>query len=172
MEELSSIWILGLAALLAGVVIGLLMARGTSGGRSRSQLVRDLEESRRELAEYRQSVSIHFAHTADLVNRLTDSYRDVHHQLSRSAQELCDDETLVARLMEEEKRPVLGERKPSPPPSGAPKDYAPRTDKEAGGTLAQDYGLSHKDKRQTETEAPGYADAASETDWQETDPRR
>ena len=160
MDELSTLWIVGVVALLIGAVVGLLIARSSTGGQSRHVLVEELNDTRRELEEYKQQVSVHFAQTADLVNRLTDSYRDVHQHLSKSAQKLCDDEVLVASLMAREQRPVLGSpvTEPSAEPEQdnvePPKDYALRKDPKEAGTLSEKYGLSKKTAAEQEPEVP------------------
>nr|WP_246480554.1 DUF1043 family protein [Motiliproteus sediminis] len=154
---MSTLWIVGVIALLIGAVIGLLIARSSSGGQSREALIEELNDARREMEEYKQEVSVHFAQTADLVNRLTDSYRDVHQHLSKSAQKLCDDETLVASLMAQEQRPVLtspatdNAEEQTDTAVEAPKDYAPKAPDDEG-TLSEQYGLKRKTGQESEEE--------------------
>ena len=161
MNDISALWMIGLVSVLAGVVIGLIMARlrERNGGRDALQL--ELDEARGELQRYKQDVGVHFAQTADLVNRLTDSYRDVHQHLSKSAQKLCDDKVLVASLMAQEQRPVLtappegaDEEAPESAPVEPPKDYAPRKDPKEAGTLSEQYGLHRRAAAAADDEAP------------------
>lgn len=161
MNDISTLWMIGVIAVLAGVVIGLVMARlnERSGGRDALQV--ELDETRSELEKYKQDVGVHFAQTAELVNRLTESYRDVHQHLSQSAQKLCDDETLVASLMAQEQRPVLAQPVKTESTDEQddstvepPKDYAPRQTDDDTGTLSEQYGLKNKGKNAKDEEPP------------------
>ena len=137
-----TIWLVGAATLVIGIVIGLLIARSSNQARSKEALIEELNDARRELEDYKIEVSTHFGQTADLVNKLTDSYRDVHQHLSNSARELCNDEQLLASLEhkpEPEKEATEAEQDQSP--VEPPRDYAPKTDPGAEGTLSEDYGL-------------------------------
>ncbi|MDX1570624.1 MAG: DUF1043 family protein [Xanthomonadales bacterium] len=59
------------------------------------------QELRKEFDAYREEVADHFAKTASLVNRLTDSYKDVFEHLQDGAHGLLDEEQLRARLQDE-----------------------------------------------------------------------
>ncbi|HEY5718274.1 MAG TPA: DUF1043 family protein [Motiliproteus sp.] len=150
MNDISTLWMIALIAVLVGVVIGLIMARMKERSSGRDALQTELDEVRSELQTYKQNVGVHFAQTAELVNRLTDSYRDVHQHLSQSAQKLCDDKVLVASLMAQEQRPVLAAQTANQTEElenesvEAPKDYAPRKNPQEAGTLSEQYGIKSK----------------------------
>lgn len=163
MEE-SNIWIIGIGALVIGALIGYLLGR--SGGTTDEQ--EQLSEVKQELEDYKSKVANHFEETADLVNKMTESYRGVYQQLATGAQVLCDADT--ARSIESSMTPQLSApkeveveaeseivetaavaEKPTKKAEDAdketlvepPRDYAPKhADQE--GTLSESYGLNTK----------------------------
>lgn len=156
MDE-SNIWIIGVVALALGALIGYLLGR--SGNDSGQQQA--LEDAQQELAEYKEKVAGHFEETADLVNKMTESYRDVYKHLASSAQTLCDAETarsiessMVPQLKaepapqaEKEVKPCCESKNPAADKSvEPPRDYAPKKPDEEG-TLSETYGLKEKEKQ-------------------------
>lgn len=164
MEE-SNIWIIGVVALLIGALIGYLLGR--SGGNSGEQ--EQLDEAKQELEDYKAKVANHFEETADLVNKMTESYRGVYKHLASSAQTLCDADT--ARSIESSMTPQLTAQKeieveePEEDSAAAkakdniaeeavtnaepPRDYAPKKPDQKG-TLSESYGLDDKESKHSE----------------------
>ncbi|MCV6588239.1 MAG: YhcB family protein [Marinobacterium sp.] len=160
--EQSSVLLIGIVALAIGAVIGYLMGRpGEEDTRDEQieALQKELEAANNELNSYRDQVNGHFARTAELVNNLTESYREVHQHLASSAQQLCKDgeaarsleAAMQPRLTDEDETvekeiPVVtdtvasNETDTTPEP---PRDYAPKKDNEEG-TLSETYGLHEK----------------------------
>ena len=157
--EQTSVWIIGVVALAIGGLIGFLLGRSGSDAGERQTLQRQLDETRDELGSYKQEVSEHFEKTAELVNQMTQSYREVHRHLAQGAQTLAAsenarlalEEALQPRLAdsrdesrdEEAPVPVItdvvenaeAEKMPEPP-----RDYATKAADEEG-TLSERYGL-------------------------------
>lgn len=144
--EANNIWIIGVVALAIGLLIGYLLGRAGKG--DDSALQQQLDQARQELDAYRLQVAGHFAETAQLVNRMTESYRDVYAKLATGAQVLCDAET--ARQVEATMLPQPTHTDIEEQPVAAateaedtlqpPLDYAPKRADEAG-TLSESYGL-------------------------------
>jgi len=93
MEEFS------LVSLLIGAAIGLVLGAGAlfawfryAGGAGGTASARRREEA------YREEGADHFVKTAELVNQLTDSYKEVFDHLREGAGHLVDDEILRQRL--------------------------------------------------------------------------
>lgn len=139
-----AIWLVGAAALIIGTVLGLLIARSSSSSRSKEALIEELNEARREFEDYKIEVSTHFAKTADLVNNLTSSYREVHQHLSTSASQLCSDEQMLISLERPAEAPVA-EEEIDEDAYEAPRDYAPKKDPKSQGTLSDEYGLKKEE---------------------------
>ena len=84
-------WLFYLIVFALGGLAGYALAKS----RNPDTRVRELEEHLTSLQgkydAYQDSVTRHFSSTAQLVNALTSSYRDVHDHLQQGARELCAD---------------------------------------------------------------------------------
>jgi len=90
-------------------IVAFLIGRMTSKGREdRVRLQGELEESNKALQDYRKQVTGHFRGTAQRVDALTESYRDVYKHLARGAQELCEKSEAPQLLDEPKRAPMLG----------------------------------------------------------------
>ena len=88
--SLAMLFGIGAALLIAGVVIGLLLGRRQSPGAQKYREVeRRLDQVLQDKKAYEDEVVEHFSQTAQLLNQLTSSYRDVHNHLASGAEELC-----------------------------------------------------------------------------------
>ncbi|WP_154223303.1 YhcB family protein [Marinicella rhabdoformis] len=63
-------------------------------------------EVEQKLNDYQNNVEQHFAKTADLIDHLTDSYKEVFEHLSDSAKELLTEEQIQRQLMNRKDREV------------------------------------------------------------------
>jgi len=91
---INSVWQIGIIALLAGVLIGVLAYRLFAP--SVKQAVKDkaeLDAARDELTSYKTSVNAHFNKTSELVNDLTQNYVKVYQHLAEGAHTLGDSKT-------------------------------------------------------------------------------
>lgn len=77
----------------AGLLIGLLIGKAIGGTNSSST-----KKVEQEFQEYKRQVSEHFGKTADLVDNLTHSYKDVFDHLGSSAKALLSEEELKKHL--------------------------------------------------------------------------
>lgn len=91
--------------IFVGLVIGLVAGAGGAWAWSRFAGGANSGDAKREAA-FREEVADHFVTTAELVNRLTDSYKEVFDHLRQGAESLVDEETLRKRLAEEENKDV------------------------------------------------------------------
>lgn len=139
MVSIGTLIIVGLICLLAGGAIGAVLFKSFD---SRSQN-RALEErafrAEEELKRYQQDVAEHFAKTSELVNGLTQSYRDVYEHLANSALKLTTP-ALSRQIMESANTQMLGTEKTflTEEQLEAPRDWAPKT---GTGQLSEEYGL-------------------------------
>lgn len=135
------VWMIALGCLAAGAALGYWLAsnKGTDSAKV-TDLESHVQELQRSQAIYREEVSDHFSTTAELIQQMTDSYKEVYQHLANGAQGLCSEE-------------VANKLLPTSQDSGfglsidedgmlPPKDYAPRQDPNQIGALAEDFGLS------------------------------
>lgn len=118
---------------------------------SSSARVKELEEQIQELESrhnrYRDSVSEHFGMTAELIQQMTESYRDVYQHLATGAQNLCSSE-VASKLLPAGQEPTLDpaaatleKSEPEKTAFDPPKDYVPKHEPGQKGALAEDFGL-------------------------------
>ena len=128
------------AALVVGIVIGILVGRSGQGATLRPRRAeQQIEELRSEFTRYQAPVNEHFMESADLMRRLSDTYRDVNEHMARGANRLCNDEDWLDELERDRARSRLTDS--SSEGLEPPRDYAPKKDPEEKGTLSEDFGL-------------------------------
>ena len=175
---MENIWLIGIAALVVGALIGYLMGR-SGGGSNQAALAEQLNDARTELETYKQDVAKHFEGTAELVNNLTNSYKDVHQHLADGAQNLCQSEAMTINLASamqpklenesaadtsetetpeaatEEAAPKTEASEPTETPETPepPRDYAPKSPDEEG-TLSESFGLKDDEQNEETLEQP------------------
>ncbi|WP_336367082.1 YhcB family protein [Marinobacter sp. C2H3] len=138
-------------ALVVGVVIGVLVGRSGQGQTLRQRRAeQQIEELRSEFTRYQAQVNEHFMESAHLLRRFNDAYRDVNQHMARGANRLCNDEDWLEELEQDSARKRLEDVRDDVP-AEPPRDYAPKTDPEDKGTLAEDFGLTKKQKASSET---------------------
>jgi uncharacterized membrane-anchored protein YhcB (DUF1043 family) len=108
--------------------------------------IKDLESQIRQLkdshSEYRDSVSDHFGMTAELVQHMTESYRDVYQHLASGAQDLCSGE-VASKLLPADSDAVFDTANPTEEsnPVAPPRDYAAKQSPDQKGALSEDFGI-------------------------------
>lgn len=91
MEDPGSVWQIGIIALLAGAMIGVLAYRLLSPSvKQADQIKSERDAARKELDSYKASVNQHFNKTSELVNDLTQNYVRVYQHLAEGVQTLGD----------------------------------------------------------------------------------
>lgn len=146
------IWIIGAGCFLGGGAIGALLFKILMSDEVR---IRALEDQLQALSEehenYKSSVHSHFNNSAQLLNKLTDSYRDVYMHLADGARSLCPDYISSQLNLSGDNRALLEKDASASGPYARitaqnqplmpPLDYALKTDPGQKGQLADDFGL-------------------------------
>ena len=149
------IWLTSITCLVVGIVIGLVFSSRLNSSASR---VKELENQIRDNKDnhliYRDNVSDHFSMTADLVQHMTESYREVYQHLATGAQDLCSNE-VASKLLPAGSDAVFESNEDSEAANGLnpPKDYAVKQDPSQKGALSEEFGISKPISRNGE-EAP------------------
>lgn len=141
MYSLSTLIISGLVCLFAGGGIAafiLFTFRAPLLGRDLEQRLHHAETT---LQGYQRDVTEHFAHTSQLVNNLTQSYREVHEHLANGALKLATP-AISRQILDSANTSLGGDSKSyiSGQHIEPPRDWAPKTPG-TKGTLSEDYGL-------------------------------
>ena len=138
------IWVTAIACLAVGVIIGVVFSSRLNSSASR---VQELENQIRDIKDnhltYRDNVSDHFSMTADLVQHMTESYREVYQHLASGAQDLCSNE-VASKLLPAGSDAVFDSNEEPEAASGLnpPKDYAAKQDPSQKGALSEEFGIS------------------------------
>ena len=140
--------------LFAGFAVGLAVGwwaalqRKSDSSDVINELKREVEAAQAAHRAYEQSVTTHFANTAQLLHRMQDDYRSIYAHVASGAQELCDSE--VASQMDDMKHISGSFDVPDHllDPS-QPLDYAPKKTPGETGQLAEDFGMDKTYSTQT-----------------------
>ncbi|MGP1609561.1 MAG: YhcB family protein [Burkholderiales bacterium] len=124
------VWLIGLGCLLTGAVIGAVMFKLLMSDEAK---IRALEEQLQTLSEehesYKSNVHSHFSNSAQLLGKLTESYRDVFLHMAEGARSLCPDYISSQISLNADSRSLLGQADArSNAPLAPPLDYAARTE--------------------------------------------
>ena len=88
--ELSWAWAVGFITFTFGIACGIGIAFLMPGNRRRAQeLQNKLQNLQQEFDSYHDKVGQHFLKTSELVQKMTESYRDVYEHLAVGSQALC-----------------------------------------------------------------------------------
>ena len=125
-------------SVFAGIVIGVTFGRKNGrDSKKLRELETRLEKERQNMDLYEKKVLAHFSQTAQLVNKLTDSYRDVHEHLAIGAEDLCPGESTETILQLEGINKEASTQEDINPPL----DYAPKTSPKQRGVLNESFGI-------------------------------
>ncbi len=142
---MTNLILIAVAALVVGLLIGVLLGRSNAGTSLRHRRVeQQIDELRSEYTRYQAQVNEHFMESAHLLRRFNDAYRDVNQHMARGASRLANDEDWLEELDKaSESARLTGRTEEGQEP---PRDYAPKTSPEEKGTLAEDFGLTQEQK--------------------------
>ena len=141
MFSLTTMLMVAATAFIAGCLLSLLLSKSLSSGEKKSRTLETrLKETEEKLNDYQQEVTDHFAQTAQLVNNLTQNYKEVHEHLAGSALKLANvdiSRQLLASGVNDNEAELGDSEKGFQPP----KDWAP-----GEGALSEGYGLDREDE--------------------------
>lgn len=141
MITLTTVLFISLTSLVCGIVIGALVTRLNRPTGQQRELESELQKAQEELATYRHDITNHFAETAQRINTLNQSYRDVHDHLASSALKFANVE--ISRQMlgkTSSSESLIKETLPTDESIEPPRDWAPKTPGETG-MLSESYGI-------------------------------
>ena len=137
MEISNFLWTVGGLAFFTGLVVGVVLYHylaANGGAALNNARIAELEA---ELKAYQNKVADHFSTSAHLINRMTESYRNIHDHLAESANELCTDELTRHRLNDA----LLSSQAIHHTEPEQPKDYAPKPN-DGEHTLAANFRVN------------------------------
>jgi uncharacterized membrane-anchored protein YhcB (DUF1043 family) len=142
----------GVGLFFLGVIVGAVFHRSVKGEASKNKrLEQKLSELQDKYSKYQAEVSAHFMSTAQAVQTLNKSYKEVHEQLAKGARKLCNDEqagdflTLTRDIQQKQPIEVELDLEHFTPPM----DYAPKS--KGDGTLSETFGMTKVTEDQLKT---------------------
>ncbi len=162
------LWLIAIGCLAVGTVIGVIAAgrlSSTSPARIK-EMETQIENLHHQHTEYRSEVSSHFNTTAELVQQMTESYREVYQHLATGAQELCSEDVADKMLPPGENR--MFQRQEEKTGAEPPKDYAANRAPDQEGALSENFGLNKSTTEGAETAAGEEASTGSDVKQQES----
>lgn len=97
--SLSWVWATGLIAFAFGLAVGVSVAYLAFGSKRQTrELHEQIDTLQQELDNYRSQVGSHFQRTSELVQKMTQSYREVYAHLATGSQALCRNPVDTPRL--------------------------------------------------------------------------
>ena len=148
MHTLNTLIVIAIAALSIGIILGMMInSKRNASKKSQQQLETHLSELQQQQETYQNEVTSHFTQTAELLDQLTNSYRDVHNHLAKGAQILANGgatETLKALPEDEQDKQV---ETPATEQLNPPLDYAPKAQDEEG-MLSESFGLKNTKQKE------------------------
>jgi len=82
-------WEYALIGLVVGIIIGAVAMRfGNKKLREQRSLQYELEKSKAELADYREELTNHFAHSAELLDNMARDYRQLYQHMAKGSNDL------------------------------------------------------------------------------------
>jgi uncharacterized membrane-anchored protein YhcB (DUF1043 family) len=135
------VWLIGIGCLALGVILGVVFASRLNTSPTRVKElethVKSLEQSHEQ---YKDDVSDHFNMTAELVQQMTESYKDVYQHLAMGAQDLCSGE-VADKLLPAGTDAVFETESGGDTGFSPPKDYAAKQKPDQKGALSEEFGL-------------------------------
>ncbi|GAA5523955.1 hypothetical protein Maes01_00504 [Microbulbifer aestuariivivens] len=148
MHSTSVLILVGILGVALGTLLAFLAVRTRSGEHNSQELEARLHEANKKLEDFQLQVNEHFDQTSQLVQNLTESYREVHEYLANSAMRLSSQD--IGRQMLEAGSGKLSENEEALKSVSPPRDWAPK-EPGAKGTLSEDFGLDKEPQEGAET---------------------
>jgi uncharacterized membrane-anchored protein YhcB (DUF1043 family) len=143
----------GLGLFFLGIIVGAVFHRSVQGEASKNKrLEQKLAELQSKHEKYQAEVSEHFMNTAEAVNALNNSYRNVHQQLAKGASRLCNEEQAQDFLAIGQANNETRDANQSKVSDNhvPPMDYAPKNCENEAGTLSEAFGIIKEQNMATE----------------------
>ena len=143
MYSIEAVIVTAAIALVIGAFAGVWYSRKNYSQGAQREMEKQISELHQQQQQYQQEVAQHFTHTAELLDKLSESYREVHNHLALGAQKLAG-EAVSSRLQ------ILPEPSPREPSEEElnhitpPLDYAPKKNRNSG-VLDEDFALEKID---------------------------
>lgn len=153
-------WLIGLIGFAVGLIVGAVVYKQFRSDEARIKILEEqLATLEREHEAYKDNVHSHFNNTAQLLNSLTESYRDVYKHIASGAQSLCPEYISEQLSHSANTQDALTRDSFTSSPADSdvsgeelepPRDYAAKSSPDQKGSLSEDYGLDKPEEPSSE----------------------
>ena len=152
MYSLELLLTIALIATVTGLIAGYFLSQRSAPSKTNQrQLENHLNELQQQQQDYQHEVTEHFTQTADLLNQLTSSYKDVHSHLAKGAQLLAGEQANASLHSLTEDNSTENPTEGIDPDSFTPPlDYAPKGTSHEPGMLNEEFGIEKSNSDETE----------------------
>jgi uncharacterized membrane-anchored protein YhcB (DUF1043 family) len=154
------VWLIGIGCFLGGAALGATLFKLFRSDEVRIvALEQRLQSLTNEHESYKNNVNKHFNSSAQLLNRLTESYKDVYVHMADGARALCPDYISKQLALNSEDKALLSSGsnsnldEESKSQMAPPLDYAPKPDPDHKSIMDDDFGLEKISERANATTA-------------------
>ena len=152
MYTLNTLIVIAIATFAVGIILGILInSKRNASKQSQQELEVHLSELKQQQEYYQNEVTSHFTQTAELLDQLTNSYRDVHNHLAKGAQILASSSASEALQTLPEDDTANRTEALSTEQLNPPLDYAPKSDDEEG-MLSESFGIKKNNPNKSAVE--------------------
>lgn len=145
--DASWVWAIGFIALACGLGCGVAIGYLLLGDNRRArELQVEFDKLQNEFDGYRGQVSQHFQQTSELIQKMTDSYREVYEHLASGSQELCQNPVTTPQLDFPEQPTLDAKTAEHKAVDDAVENTVPGTETDATDELASDDYLGDSPK--------------------------
>ena len=121
LEGINSVWVFATLCFTIGLAFGGVAAYLVfSRHGNQRKLQEELDQLKEGFTDYREQVTQHFMHTSELMQEMTESYRNVYEHLATGAQYLCGDRTEIQQQLDADHLDSLPENNPENTEPGSP----------------------------------------------------
>ena len=161
MHSLTSLIITGLICFFAGAGLGILIYHVFRAQFSSRNLEQRLHKAESDLQSYQRDVAEHFTQTSELVNNMTNAYREVHEHLASGALKLATP-AISRQILDSANSNLSGTNKAylKEQRIEPPRDWAPKTNNKS--SMSDDFGL---DDDRNEPTTPVVTESADDYDF-------
>lgn len=165
MYSLTTLLVIAFFSLIIGGTLGAFILYSLRGRILAQELELRANAAETELSSYQRDVAAHFAETSELINEMTQAYKNVHEHLATGAlklatpaisRQIIDSANLSGASISHSNYASNGAIEP-------PRDWAPKTPG-SKGALSADYGL-HDDEPTAGRDAPIATESADDYDF-------
>ena len=142
MTDFQTLFLVSVSCFIAGAIASALFTQWLSPSQRKNRdIAKHLHDKQQELKQHQLRITEHFVESASLLNKMADSYCELHNHLAEGARTLTAQGKTTAPLIDKISAFGVIDNTMDLKDIHAPLDYAPRDTPYDPSTLTEEYGL-------------------------------